>query len=106
MSDFQVLFVDDAHQLNPSNSSGGRAVMSKIIDEIENRKRDFVVIFGGYKDKIEQQLIPSDRGLRRRFQFDFKFEDYSDEELTNILHHMLKKEKCEVVDEKYVRIAA
>lgn len=47
----------------------------------------------GYEDQMREMLRESNPGLARRFQIDdaFKFEDYTNEELLEILDLKLKK---------------
>jgi len=79
-----VLFIDEAYSLVDSweNEYGDEAIAT-IIQEMENRKDDLIVIFAGYPDKMET-FLSRNPGLRSRIPFVVKFPDYSSEELLQI----------------------
>ena len=79
-----VLFIDEAYSLIDGweNEFGDEAIAT-IVQEMENRREDMIVIFAGYPDKMEQ-FLSRNPGLRSRVPFLFRFEDYSADELTAI----------------------
>ena len=49
-----VLFIDEAYSLAIENSgSFGQEAIDTIVQEMENRRDDLVVIFAGYPDEME-----------------------------------------------------
>ncbi len=79
-----VLFIDEAYSLvdNWENEYGDEAIAT-IVQEMENRKDDMIVIFAGYPDKMEK-FLARNPGLRSRIPFVVNFPDYSSEELLQI----------------------
>jgi SpoVK/Ycf46/Vps4 family AAA+-type ATPase len=85
-----VLFIDEAHQLvsDSPGTSYGRQALEAIVPFMENHRHDFSLIFAGYPQKMEA-LFTADPGLKGRFSQIFHFEDYSNEELLQILEKMI-----------------
>ncbi len=79
-----VLFIDEAYSLVDywENEYGDEAIAT-IVQEMENRRDDMIVIFAGYPDKMEQ-FLSRNPGLRSRVPFTVTFRDYTAEELTEI----------------------
>lgn len=79
-----VLFIDEAYSLVDSweNEYGDEAIAT-IVQEMENRRDDLIVIFAGYPDKMET-FLARNPGLRSRVPFVVNFPDYSNEELLQI----------------------
>lgn len=81
-----VLFVDEAYTLNSDNENDyGKEALEVLMQAMENRRDDLMVIFAGYSEEIDQ-LIDMNQGLENRFpkQNQIIFEDYTLEELTQI----------------------
>ena len=78
-----LLFIDEAYQLNPKTSLNGRAVLDRLLTEMENKIGKLVVAFAGYAKDMEE-LIAHNEGLPRRFPYQITFDDYSDDELLDI----------------------
>ncbi len=79
-----VLFIDEAYSLidNCENEYGDEAIAT-IVQEMENRRDDMIVIFAGYPDKMES-FLARNPGLRSRVPFTVSFPDYDADELTAI----------------------
>jgi len=98
-----VLFIDEAHQLISSGSadhSYGKQALNKIVPFIENHRHDFVLIFAGYPDQIEN-LFKYDPGLKSRFKHRIIFDDYNSNEMLHILIKMLKEDELSVQEKHY-----
>jgi hypothetical protein len=82
-------------------------VLDYLLPEMENQRGKLVVVLAGYQKNMEELLAYND-GLPSRFPLVFKFADYSDEELTNILVGMLEKSKPRFAaeEDRHLRIAA
>jgi len=79
-----VLFIDEAYSLaDGCEGSYGDEAINTIVQEMENHRRDVIVIFAGYPDKMEK-FISKNPGLRSRIAFHVPFADYNAEELCSI----------------------
>jgi len=87
-----VLFIDEAYYLyKPENERdyGGEAI-EILLQVMENQRADLVVIFAGYKDRMET-FFSSNPGLGSRVANHIDFPDYSQGELIEIGDLMLDK---------------
>ena len=79
-----VLFIDEAYALaDDRGGSFGDEAINTIVQEMENRREDLVVIFAGYPDEMER-FLDKNPGLRSRIAFHVPFADYSAAELCDI----------------------
>ena len=79
-----VLFIDEAYSLVDGwENEYGDEALAAIVQEMENRREDLVVIFAGYPDKMES-FLSRNPGLRSRIPFVVDFPDYSGEEMVRI----------------------
>ncbi len=79
-----VLFIDEAYSLlDHDNNLYGDEAINTIVQEMENRRNDTIVIFAGYTNEMEQ-FLDRNPGLRSRIAFNVPFEDYTPEELLKI----------------------
>ena len=85
-----VLFIDEAYSLCDSKGSYGEEAINTIVQLMENRRDDTIVIFAGYPDKM-QEFLDTNPGLRSRIAFHVNFDDYSTEELFEILEFQAKE---------------
>ena len=86
-----MLFIDEAYSLVDDRSgSFGDEAINTIVQEMENRRDELVVIFAGYPDKMEG-FLDKNPGLRSRIAFHVPFADYSTEELLEISALTAKK---------------
>ncbi|MGU7961109.1 AAA family ATPase [Streptococcus suis] len=84
-----VLFIDEAYSLIPqSERDFANEAIPTIIQEMENRRNEVVVIFAGYKD-LMHNFIDTNPGLQSRISKIIHFEDYSVDELYEIFRIML-----------------
>jgi AAA+ superfamily predicted ATPase len=83
-----VLFIDEAYSLVDDKAGlYGDEAINTIVQEMENRREDMVVIFAGYPDKMDE-FLQTNPGLRSRIAFHVPFSDYDSEELWSILELM------------------
>lgn len=79
-----VLFIDEAYSLvDDRDGLFGDEAINAIVQEMENNRKDTIVIFAGYPDKMEK-FLEKNPGLRSRIAFHIPFEDYSSKELCEI----------------------
>jgi SpoVK/Ycf46/Vps4 family AAA+-type ATPase len=70
-----VLFIDEAYSLvDDSPGSFGDEAINTIVQEMENRRDDMVVIFAGYPKPMEE-FLNRNEGLRSRIAFHVAFDD-------------------------------
>ncbi len=86
----RLLFIDEAYSLQENIGEFGPEAINTIVQEMENRRDDTVVVFAGYPNEMEA-FISSNPGLRSRIPFKITFEDYSAEELYNITEFEIAK---------------
>ena len=83
-----ILFVDEAYSLVQSQGdSFGREAVDTLVAEIENNRKNLVVIFAGYSKDMDE-FFRNNQGLRSRVPVELIFEDYSEEELFDICNNM------------------
>lgn len=93
-----VLFIDEAYTLSEgSEHDFGREAIDTLVKHMEDNRGDLVVIVAGYPDKM-RAFIDSNEGLQSRFTKFIDFEDYSVEEMMEILAGMCKKEQYILTD--------
>jgi probable Rubsico expression protein CbbX len=85
-----VLFIDEAYYLyRPENERDyGQEAIEILLQVMENRRGDLVVIFAGYADRM-QTFYRSNPGLSSRVTHHIDFPDYALEELSRIAELML-----------------
>ncbi len=85
-----VLFIDEAYYLyRPENERDyGQEAIEILLQVMENRRDDLVVILAGYKDRMDS-FFRSNPGLNSRIAHHIDFPDYSRDELMQIAGRML-----------------
>lgn len=94
-----VLFIDEAYSLvDDRNGLYGDEAINTIVQEMENRREDIVVIFAGYPKEMEQ-FLNRNPGLSSRIAYHIPFEDYSPEELYEIAELAAEKSGVTLSDD-------
>lgn len=90
-----ILFIDEAYSLSYSQDAGGgsgndfgKEAINTLVAAMENMREDLIVIVAGYKDPMKR-FIDSNEGLARRFATYISFEDFTPNELGQILDFMV-----------------
>jgi len=85
-----VLFIDEAYYLyRPENERDyGQEAIEILMQVMENQREDLVVIFAGYKSRMDR-FFESNPGLSSRVAHHIDFPDYSDGELLQIADRMV-----------------
>ena len=79
-----VLFIDEAYSLvDDRKGSYGSEAINTIVQEMENRREDTLVILAGYPDEMAQ-LLEWNPGMKSRIAFHVSFDDYTEKELLEI----------------------
>jgi probable Rubsico expression protein CbbX len=86
-----VLFIDEAYYLyRPENERDyGQEAIEILLQVMESQRDDLVVIFAGYKDRMDR-FFASNPGMMSRVAHHIDFPDYSDDELMAIADLMLQ----------------
>ena len=89
-----VLFIDEAYYLyKPDNERDyGAEAIEILLQVMENQREDLVVIFAGYKDRMES-FYESNPGLSSRVANHIDFPDYTAEELLQIARLLLEEQQ-------------
>ncbi len=87
-----VLFIDEAYYLyRPENERDyGAEAIEILLQVMENQRDDLVVIFAGYKERMDT-FFSSNPGLSSRVANHIDFPDYSPDELMQIAGLMLER---------------
>ncbi len=107
-----ILFVDEAYTLAPVSSGGdrdtqGTQALEKLMKRMEDDRGKFIVIAAGYRTEMEN-LFRVNPGFRSRFNYFLNIEDYSPDELYQIMLTFAKDKKykfapdAETVVKKYI----
>lgn len=89
-----VLFIDEAYYLyKPDNERDyGAEAIEILLQVMENQREDLVVIFAGYKDRMDG-FYESNPGLSSRVANHIDFPDYTSEELLQIARLLLEEQQ-------------
>lgn len=82
-----ILFIDEAYSLTDTCSDRkdfGYRVIECLLTVLSQPNPDMIIIFAGYKREIDQ-MMKANPGLHGRFPFTFHFNDYTHEELIQIM---------------------
>jgi Holliday junction resolvasome RuvABC ATP-dependent DNA helicase subunit len=85
-----ILFIDEAYTLTVNKGEGdfGQEAVDTLLKAMEDHRDDLIVIVAGYTDLMDE-FLESNPGLRSRFSNFVHFEDYTAEELMEILKQNL-----------------
>jgi probable Rubsico expression protein CbbX len=89
-----VLFIDEAYYLYKADNERdyGAEAIEILLQVMENQRDDIVVIFAGYKDRMDR-FYESNPGLSSRVTNHVDFPNYSKEELLKIAKLMLEEQQ-------------
>jgi probable Rubsico expression protein CbbX len=95
-----VLFIDEAYYLyKPDNERDyGAEAIEILLQVMENQREDLVIIFAGYKDRMDK-FYESNPGLASRVANHVDFPDYSPEELLQIGAVMVQEQQYRLTSE-------
>lgn len=105
-----VLFIDEAYSLcDGKEGMYGDEAINAIVQEMENKREDVIVIFAGYKKEM-QKFLEKNSGLKSRIASIVEFPDYSVEELLSIAKYQASKmdiniSKCEDTIKNLISVA-
>lgn len=94
-----VLFIDEAYSLMDDRRGGfGDEAITTIVQEMENRRKDLVVIFAGYPDEMNK-MISINPGMKSRIAHYIDFPDYSNKELLAIFNKLIEDRGMKIDEE-------
>jgi len=100
-----VLFIDEAYSLvDDRDGLFGDEAINTIVQEMENKRDEVVVIFAGYPDKMEG-FLAKNPGLRSRIGFHVNFPDYSPAELFDILELLAREDSIVLSEDVRERVS-
>ena len=102
-----VLFIDEAYSLSSTDhgaNSYGEEAINTIVQEMENKRDDLVVIFAGYPDEMNG-FLDKNPGLRSRIAFHIEFPDYSTGELCAIARSIGQAKGVTMTDDAMKKLA-
>jgi replication-associated recombination protein RarA len=79
-----VLFIDEAYSMKSDTA------VTVLIQEMENRRDEVIVILAGYNERMKA-FLEINEGLKSRVPHWIDFPDYSADELTDIFRLMIKE---------------
>lgn len=94
-----VLFIDEVYALAPRDNdrdSFSKEALDTLTAFLSEHKNDFCCIAAGYEDDIETCFFGMNQGLRRRFPWVHRIEEYKPEHLTLILLKKIKEMNWDV----------
>ncbi|KAJ6576427.1 P-loop containing nucleoside triphosphate hydrolase protein [Mycena vulgaris] len=103
----KVLVIDEAYMLYSGGGTGAQndpyktAVIDTIVAEIQSVPgEDRCVLMLGYEDQMTEMFQNVNPGLSRRFNIEsaFRFEDFTDSELSEVLNLKLKNQHLDATD--------
>lgn len=95
-----VLFIDEAYTLVGGNNDFGSEAIATLLKRMEDNRDRLVVILAGYPNEI-RVFIDSNPGLQSRFSRYIHFDDYSADELLEVLKLNLKKSRYRIKRNAY-----
>lgn len=100
LKDGKVLFIDEAYSIviDEKDSFGHEALNE--INRFMSENPELIVIFAGYKDKMEDTLFKYQPGFKRRCTWVFEISKYTGEMLASIFLKQLNKENWSYEGEK------
>lgn len=102
-----VLFIDEAYSLcEGERGLFGEEAINAIVQMMENKRSNTVVIFAGYPDRMEE-FLDKNPGLRSRIAFNVHFDDYDNNELVEIFKLMANENEmllAEGVEDKISKL--
>ena len=93
-----VLFIDEAYSLMQNSSSGyGQEAIAELLVGMEKYYDRLIIVFSGYEKEMKD-FINVNPGLKSRIGKSFVFEDYTIEELTDILVKFVNDNKLKITN--------
>jgi SpoVK/Ycf46/Vps4 family AAA+-type ATPase len=97
-----VLFIDEAYSLGSpeKRDSFSKECIDTLCEALSDHKDDLMVIIAGYETELNECFFGSNQGLKSRFTWRFKTDEYSAEDLYHIFIKKVKNAGWEIFDIK------
>ena len=92
-----VLYIDEAYQITESAYSS--EIIGSMMTKMTENAADFKMIFGMYKNKVDD-FLKLNSGLKRRVRI-VEFPDYNSEQLVKIFDNLIKSQKLTINEEAH-----
>ncbi|MEH7111584.1 right-handed parallel beta-helix repeat-containing protein [Neobacillus niacini] len=95
-----VLFIDEAYELTNKGTKNdfGPEAIAVLLEEMENRRGEFMVIVAGYEKEMEQ-FLEVNPGLKSRFTQYYQLQDYTPDEMIAIAEKMITEKNREITSD-------
>lgn len=95
-----ILFIDEAYTLTVNKGEGdfGQEAVDTLLKAMEDHRKELIVIVAGYTDLMDQ-FLESNPGLRSRFSNFIRFDDYTADELMEILRKNLADQEYKLSED-------
>jgi len=93
----KVIIIDEAYSLFPKDGDSFSMEALTIINTYASEyPEDYIFVFAGYEDLIQDGILKVQPGLKRRIKWHFSIEDYNNKDLANIFLMQCKKEEIKI----------
>ena len=94
-----TLFIDEAYTLvKGSENDFGKEAIDTLLKRMEDDRGKLIVIAAGYTEEMKG-FLESNPGMKSRFTKTFNFEDYTPDEMMEIIGRILKSKNQKIVDD-------
>lgn len=104
-----VLFIDEAYSLCDNNEGDrkdyGCRVLECLLPVLADADSDIIVVLAGYEKEMDE-MMKLNPGMRGRFPFWFKFEDYDAAELHEIAKRLLEDNDYQLSSDASMKLRA
>ncbi len=99
-----ILFIDEAYSLTSrgDDKDFGLEAIDTLIKGMEDNRHNLIIIVAGYPEKMKQ-FLNANPGIKSRFNKVIRFNDYSAEELLDILNKMCSDHEYRLTPESRQR---
>lgn len=104
-----ILFIDEAYNLMPVDRTGnvdrsGAEAVEALMTCMSERQGQFITVFAGYKNEIDEFIANANPGLQRRFTHRIHIPDYSVDDLVEIFKAQAKSYGYSITPEATERL--
>jgi len=101
-----VLFIDEAYALgnDEKRDSFAKECIDTLCEALSDNKENLMVIIAGYEKELKECFFNYNQGLDSRFNWRFKTDDYSPEDLYNIFLKKVKEIGWEINNDSQLTV--